>query len=1062
MSSDLKEFMERVVPWPADGEEGWINLHWKLPNPHDAAKPDIWAGKPVKNITEFLSLLEWVLARNNTKDIYFCLSRQAKSARNTKGNIIAARHADDAVCLNAIWIDLDVKAPPKGYATMADALDALTAFRKAAGLPAPSAIVHSGGGLHVYWISLVPLQRDEWQLYANGLKVAAINFGLKCDIGCTIDSARVLRVPGTFNYKQLPLRPVVVKGFGPSYDFPVAFAALKALAPTPLITPSSASSAPFDLSRFPLRVPSGPIESLAEGLGRGPMPPLDIGPLIQKAGCGFLREAFITGGKDYDQPQWNITTLLNTFIENGKWLAHKMGCQHPGYSRESTGALWDRKIGERKSRNLGWPSCSAIQAAGSKACAACPHLGKIKSPLNLTAPATPADTASGDGGGVATSAGQAAVGPAGLITAAVTPGAEISLPSGFVLNSAGLICKVTKGSATAAPETICVFTSKLTKAWAQAKPVALNFITTMDKDAPTKECSLLHTIIQGGSTPLFIALAEEGVMVHPPGKQYVEEFLMAWLTKIRNAQKSLQALPFGWWCSDDKSLAKTTGNRHGFVFGGLLFKDDKTVHKSGHGDQKTRENYEPTGDIQPWLDACKVSTDQKRPELDCIVAAAFAAPLMAIPAKSSALMSIWGTSGSGKSAAVDVGLAVWGHPKRTKCVSMSTAKAVLNLMGETKNLPLYWDEISEEGTQEHVFNTYFNSTHGIEGARMTSQVKQRDRAEWQTMMVMCANVSFVDFVAKKLKTSSGGIYRVMEAELKDGKEVFGYGNVPGQIDQLDASRITQELETNHGHMGIRYARLLGRSPAKIDAWVLKICQGFSTEVNAFKEERYWTALCGTMIAGATLANTIGATLDVPAMRQFLIKTFLANRKRLREEAVEGGTVTNTMEAMSDFFKAYISETIWTDTFPMGKGKPKAITVLQGPPTNYPRPIQLQWAVGERTLRICKREFMSHLDHNKIPPRSVINGLTEHFGASFGYAKIAAGTQYQCIQEQLIIVPVPPGSPFEDQLLAHSNTVDIGAAAAVALSEESDVPSDLLLGAASAQAAADLSLVRNKT
>jgi hypothetical protein len=386
------QFMERVVPWPAEGEPGFINLHWRIPNPHDATKPDIWTGKPTRTVGEFMKLLAWVQTRANTRDIYYCLSRQALSAKNTKGNTIAARLAENATFLKAIWLDMDVKAPPKGYATPAEAVEAVMAFCKAANLPGPSAIVASGGGLHVYWISETPLGRDDWQGYANGLKAAAINFGLRCDIGCTIDSARVLRVPGTKNYKQLPLRPVVVKGFGPHYNFPATFAHLKALAPA-MAAPSS-SAAPFDLTNFPTRVPTGPIESLAEGLRHEVL--LDIGPLLAKGGCGFLREAFAAGGKDYDQPQWNITTLLSTFLENGEKLAHKMGDKHPGYDPSSTDDLWARKVAERKSRNLGWPSCNAIQAAGSKACAACPHLGKFKSPLHLTAPIANADPGQSD------------------------------------------------------------------------------------------------------------------------------------------------------------------------------------------------------------------------------------------------------------------------------------------------------------------------------------------------------------------------------------------------------------------------------------------------------------------------------------------------------------------------------------------------------------------------------------------------------------------------------------------------------------------------------------------
>ncbi len=210
-AKNVADFLRRVLPWPKDGEPGFINLHWLIPAPRDPNKL-IWIGKPTRTIEEFLSLLEWVLSRPTTRDVYFCLSLQAHTKKNGSGNLTAVRNKENALLLKAIWLDIDVKPPPKGYATPEEALDALAEFVKANGLPPPSALVGSGGGLHVYWFSDKPLTPDEWRPYANGLKAAAINFGLRCDTQCTVNAAQVLRVPCTFNYKTDPPRPVKLLG----------------------------------------------------------------------------------------------------------------------------------------------------------------------------------------------------------------------------------------------------------------------------------------------------------------------------------------------------------------------------------------------------------------------------------------------------------------------------------------------------------------------------------------------------------------------------------------------------------------------------------------------------------------------------------------------------------------------------------------------------------------------------------------------------------------------------------------------------------------------------------
>jgi hypothetical protein len=205
--TELTDFLTRVLPWPKLGEPGFINLHWLIPASRDP-NTLIWIGKPTRTVEEFLSLIDWVLTRPTTRDVYYCLSRQSQSGKNSRGKLTAVRNKGNALLLKAIWLDIDVKPPPKGYATLEEALDALTEFANAFGLPPPSALVGSGGGLHVYWSSDKPLTPDEWRPYAEGLKAAAISFGLRCDTQCTVNAAQVLRVPGTFNHKTTPPRPV--------------------------------------------------------------------------------------------------------------------------------------------------------------------------------------------------------------------------------------------------------------------------------------------------------------------------------------------------------------------------------------------------------------------------------------------------------------------------------------------------------------------------------------------------------------------------------------------------------------------------------------------------------------------------------------------------------------------------------------------------------------------------------------------------------------------------------------------------------------------------------------
>ncbi len=396
------EFMRRVVAWPADGESGWVNLHFTVPNRKGLR------GKPYPDADAFITQAQWCATNpDKAADVYFCLSRQSqtetKPGRGGVPWIVAKREAIYATHLKAIWLDVDVKEK-KGYATLDEARAAMADFVKNANLPPPSAIVLSGGGLHVYWISTVPLTRAEWEPYAWGLRAEAVRCNLKCDAGLTTDAARVLRVPGTFNFKSDPARPVRLMGMGPDIDFGLELADLANRGRSARATGGTGlggggdsavvTAAVIDLTGFqggmdPAFAGLDPTsENLSDGLAFDDTP-LDPTPIFAKDGCPLLRQTLLTGGKDQPQGLWNLVMLATVFMVNGEPIAHNCSKGYDGYTPAETQEMFERKKGER-ARGLRWPGCGAFENEAPTACAACPHRGKIKSPLNLVTPPTPA------------------------------------------------------------------------------------------------------------------------------------------------------------------------------------------------------------------------------------------------------------------------------------------------------------------------------------------------------------------------------------------------------------------------------------------------------------------------------------------------------------------------------------------------------------------------------------------------------------------------------------------------------------------------------------------------
>jgi hypothetical protein len=120
--------------------------------------------------------------------------------------------------MQAFFLDIDCgesKVIPdksgrvKGYIDQQAGMAALRQMCAALKLPKPT-IVNSGRGWHVYWPLTEPVTREKWLDAAHTFKTRCIDGGFHIDPDVPADAARILRVPGTKNFKDDPAHDVVV------------------------------------------------------------------------------------------------------------------------------------------------------------------------------------------------------------------------------------------------------------------------------------------------------------------------------------------------------------------------------------------------------------------------------------------------------------------------------------------------------------------------------------------------------------------------------------------------------------------------------------------------------------------------------------------------------------------------------------------------------------------------------------------------------------------------------------------------------------------------------------
>lgn len=165
LSADVAEFLTQVF----QGTEHQVELR-ALPS-----KARVFTRKP-EVVANFLK-------RNSEKNnIYFGVA-----TREGRGG--TKEHCRE---IPALWVDLDFKDTAE-----AEAEEKLAAFPLL-----PSIIMASGGGLHIYWLLKTPVsaQTPQVEPILRGLALGGDS--------AAAETARVLRLPGSLNYKYSPSRKV--------------------------------------------------------------------------------------------------------------------------------------------------------------------------------------------------------------------------------------------------------------------------------------------------------------------------------------------------------------------------------------------------------------------------------------------------------------------------------------------------------------------------------------------------------------------------------------------------------------------------------------------------------------------------------------------------------------------------------------------------------------------------------------------------------------------------------------------------------------------------------------
>lgn len=849
-------------------------------------------------------------------DVYFALASYKQGFHlNDKGKKVI-RVRGNVRDLKALWLDIDFKGE---YHDLPEAVGALKAFLQATQLPSPSIVVGSGNGIHVYWPFSRTLPLERWQRLADAFKEACKTLGLKADLVCTADACRVLRPPGTVNFKD-PANPKPVKVLTSSaqlHDPDQLEAALTPWAPT--------------RSGVRAAAPAGPNDDLTGGISAREAKPSRFEEVARH--CGVSKWLLETKGKDCSEPEWMAALQLLKHCEDGALYIHEVSRGHPGYSESNTDTKWQQRLANSAGPTL----CKTFEQYRPDICALCPHSGFIKTPLQ--------------------------VGYEGMQDV-------MGLPPGwrYAEGDGGVERLMLTDPANNVKEWVKQF-SHIPVSFRPVRSVATGMydmlVEVKLKNTDTWPIVLPMAVL-GNYRKLVEQLASFGVVLKPKEVPPFGELMSSWLKKLQSARRVADVTEQLGWIHTGEQIS-------GFACSPTVYHSDGRIRNDVRPSREfasLAKLYEPRGGLDEWKKVAAFVATQNNPALTAVLAASFGAPLLKFVGIQGGILSLVSTaSGVGKSSVLKLSQAVWGSPVHAMNSVDDTPKSVAKKLGFLNNLPAYWDELRGKQTVDGFCTLAFQITQGREKSRLDSAANLRDAQTWETMLVVASNESIFEAMARRTTGSDAGMVRTFEIEMTEVPDT--------EKTSAEVTLLFESLGQNYGHAGRIYAQYLATHSQTVNQLVkdtyLKLA-GDKMEA----AERFWYGMMAILLVGASLARKLELVdIDIRALHKFLVR----NLDRLRGRTQTMAEEHTLHEILAEYLRERGNSTLLIDKFyAEGAGRPPKDYIpgiKEGPKSGK---AQVVIAVEQNVLRFATRDFTQWLIAREMPAYGVLERLEKELKA----------------------------------------------------------------------------------
>jgi len=772
------------------------------------------------------------------------------------------REATNARYMRALFIDVDCGAG-KAYPDKRAGVEALSAFLEASDLLALGKpwIVDSGGGIHAYW----PLNEDvavsDWKPVAEGFKRMCARHHFHIDMTVTADAARVLRMPGTHNWKYP--RPVNLRFRGDTF----ALADLAArVAEYTSVAPVSALGIPGT----PLK--RSPTEAGVKLLANQTVSFKDIlQRTVNGSGCGQLAHYLEHAQEDGMEPLWRGLLSLTKVCTDGTKAAKRLSAMHPYDEQRMFIKLTEIK---------GPYPCVKFDSENLGICTACPHWGKITNPLRLGA-SVELDTSEKEIE-VSLDPTDADV-PVQRYVRPVPPrGFGYGAKAGGVYRD--VVEEDAEGNKIKTQKQILTYELFVIDVLNAAGVHAAQMVVSRNGSYQT----LSYPMRAAASKDDTIKFLAENNVIACYGKgndAHLYDYVRACVEEA-SARSVPTAVPqqYGW--QDDMS----------FVHNGRVYFPDGTERQVPMpGLENITRATRVAGSLEGWRRIISLLDKRGMHEIIAHACIGFGSPLMRFSGIHGLTFHAGHkASGTGKSLALNLCSSIWGPPLQYRTGKDTSVVAMQQRAGNLNGLPFNVDELTDlarvNANWFPAFTFTFSEGKGKERMEAGANKERLNNSTWYGLAFFTSNTFMLDIMTGMSEHSAEGeIRRFLEWN-------------PGVQLSWTPSELTtiRTIDVHYGIAGEVYAKWLVRNRALAEQMYRRVQDRLFQAFNATNDERFWVAGVAAIVTGAILCGSKYADVY-----DFDVKSIT---EALRADVERGRmSLLGTKRTAEDVLNSYIRE-----------------------------------------------------------------------------------------------------------------------------------------------------------